>query len=1077
MSLLIASGCALLIYWALNSWLLPLIERHTFQSKFAEMTKIGWLAALAFTRRFALIAAATFGGFWLIVNFMGLLCNVFPSMDWMHESFLTALNNLNTYLDFISVGKVFVIFLLLSTILLVVVVRKAKSIAHQEYQSLQKNADNGKLPELEPSEEMLEAAKKLESAQSEYSRLLNISDEEIDDVEKRKKEYFINLFSKAIPEMKRYIRDLDIRRRLLPALAAKTPVPPMADNTWRSRLLTFFTSQGMIHTISRTSGAISTVGLILLMVSFAAANKTIIANFSGDISKRISSVQLQNKRNELNEVWKNSLLKDVPATAKRTWSEEDKRILDGIAREFELAIAHKLGERAGVVPRSVAFRVKANAIRENIIKTYAYRPDGSLLEGFKVAAQGEYLTDLSPDSRAAKEFSQKYATHGLGDSPKTQMGLRFKEYTQKRINDSPSGKAIWDNMIVKYKESFSTSATPRQVTGMMLDQFVTGITDFNSASFTDNIASRAAKKAGVEVMKDLLEYKMDQFITDLAGKASLAEAIDNAASSDFAADKLVQYAVNDFDFPSIEKMDNSLSDYRPALEFDDLGSKRASVKTATRNFVAAASSDNPVSFAESVSDYAHHFPGQAGVQDLSLAAEITDAVVDNFPSPGGGNSTRLARSSAPAVRARSFGALRGFRRIGGVLIGREPNNPQVQVDFRNISWRQQANNRLEILMHRSDGTIISAGSYEKDVVHQALAYIADGRLVTATMISAKPMPYFKILLHPALVNTDLGCRAINVDRFVDKYAREDARVSHALEAYKIQALLYEYAELKMLANSMRSSTPAQFSRALAKYEAEVKKHWSLIYKRLEGGAIFFVPDRSHIAARPSYYSSIVVTRLAKCLMRCKGSYQDFQSHLSQQTISTSSNILKVETEEWSGVREMSYKVDANLSFLRPGTGQNSNLFPLNFMRQIVYIPNSSSDNDEGTEEEVDENPWEFPYLQRTRAIEELVWKGIISNPADRRVFERMRDFTKLQRLFRVAINGQLGYDFPVEKLHNLAQITRSAVKEIETPTWNYNPIADIMKTLQFKSEGEKKAYLELTKALGTSDMKNRYPCN
>ncbi|MBK9335152.1 MAG: hypothetical protein IPM98_00650 [Lewinellaceae bacterium] len=882
-----------------------------------------------------------------------------------------------------------------------------------------------------------------------------------------------------MPALENHVKELDIRRRILPALADNTPPPPAQKESWLGRIATFFTSKGMVYAISRTSGSIATVGLILLMLSFTVANKRMITDLSDGLSKRFANLQLQNQSRELSE----RLLENVAPAPKTedSWDEEDEEALNGIARQFELAVSDMLGAGASATPRAVAFQVKVNAIRENIIKTYAYRPDGSLRQGFKVAEQGARMADVSPEGRAAKEFSQKYARDGVGHEPKTEAGKRYKEKLRQQVKSSPRGQTVWQTIKGKYataKTAFSTAATPRQVVGMMFDQALTGVMDIPGESFTDNLASRAAKKAGGETFKYWAEYKMDKFTADLAGKASLQQAATNAASKTCTAEQFVQYAVDDIDFPKVENLDNRLREYRPSLEHDDLGHRRPQAKAAIQKY-ASASAKNMGTYAEAVSDYKYHFPGQAGAQAESVAAEVAQGVAESLgPNKVSSSSSgkSVAKSSVPVKRARSFSALRGFRRIGGVLIGRDPKNPDTQADFRNISWQEQ-DGRLGILLHRADGKTISAGSYEKDVVHQALAYVADGRLVTATMISAKPMPYFKILVHPTLVNTDLGCRAINVDRLVDKYAREDTRIARVLEAFNYQSFLYKYAALKMATNQVPSDELGEMGQVLAQYEDQIEGNWSSIYDVLGDGAILADPGRSHIAAKPNYYNSEVVRQLRACLSGSAGSYPLFLSLISQKNVLAQSigDILKVETEEWSGVREMPYSVDANLSFMRPAAGQNPNLFPLDFIRQIVYVPTSFSEGAEDADESVDENPWEFPQLQRTGVIEELVWEGISTDPADRRVFERMRDFTLMQRLFRAAVNGQLGYDFPVERLYDLAQATRSAVQEIETPTWNYNPFADMMIMMRSSAE-EKAAYEELRNVLGAGDPKNQDPC-
>ena len=177
MSLFMASLCAFVAYLTLDKWLLPFTERRTFQSKFSEMTKVGWMAALAFARRFALLAAATFGGLWLLINLMGWLSHAMPSATWMNEAFLGALVSLNSFLGSIAVGKVVAFLLLLSAILVVMVVRNAKSQATQTYESLRQAAAGGSLPPLDPSESMLEATQHMEHARSEYFRVAHLPDD------------------------------------------------------------------------------------------------------------------------------------------------------------------------------------------------------------------------------------------------------------------------------------------------------------------------------------------------------------------------------------------------------------------------------------------------------------------------------------------------------------------------------------------------------------------------------------------------------------------------------------------------------------------------------------------------------------------------------------------------------------------------------------------------------------------------------------------------------------------------------------------------------------------------------------
>jgi hypothetical protein len=61
---------------------------------------------------------------------------------------------------------------------------------------------------------------------------------------------------------------------------------------------------------------------------------------------------------------------------------------------------------------------------------------------------------------------------------------------------------------------------------------------------------------------------------------------------------------------------------------------------------------------------------------------------------------------------------------------------------------------------------------------------------------------------------------------------------------------------------------------------------------------------------------------------------------------------------------------------------------------------------------------------------------VAGDPEKKDVLDGVVEFTALQRLFRLALRGDLGTDFPVEKLTALAVATSADVKRQKTPRWN-----------------------------------------
>jgi hypothetical protein len=113
---------------------------------------------------------------------------------------------------------------------------------------------------------------------------------------------------------------------------------------------------------------------------------------------------------------------------------------------------------------------------------------------------------------------------------------------------------------------------------------------------------------------------------------------------------------------------------------------------------------------------------------------------------------------------------------------------------------------------------------------------------------------------------------------------------------------------------------------------------------------------------------------------------------------------------------------------------------LQFMDQVAFTspprqklfeegktnPENWNDQDEQSE------PYEFSNLK----ISDKVLAMVATNPEKRDVFDGVVEFTALQRLFRLAFEGRLGGQFPIEKLTDLGMATRGDVKRQATPRWN-----------------------------------------
>ncbi len=1110
MNLLLVSLLSLLAWRFIGKITIPWIRNKAFnKSQFSAVTKVSWIAVMSYVQKFFLVAAFVYGVIWLFLAVMNVTAKVFSGSERIVSGFFSFLITFNQWIDGVNANKTLPVLIILSIIFIVLIVRNAQHFTLSVYSKLSKDYDEAKSSNLENTPEMDELDQYLANAREELDRFRSMPiDMDVPGNLERHNEFsdslnkLISSLETRRKELEANRRDAEIKSRILPEMEKEAKEKKPAGSSWKEKLLVFFTSEGLVKTIYNTSKSLGTVGAAMIFLTFLVASKSIIASDTIRVAQEIAHLELTLRQKELDENWEKALNQDVPQEEAEEltddsdeWTEEDEEALDFFAQEFEDAIGDQLAEDIGPINPVTAFRFRANAIKEHVIRTFAYN-NGQLRAGYEVVEQGARMPHDVPDQAFSKKYSKTYSEKVTKKGPSTSFGKEFKEKLKKEVKSNKSIRQKFRNSYKAAVKSFSTPATPKSVFHMIFSQSIEGVTAgiIPEGSFEGKMAEDFLNKTGEKTYKAWVEVKMSQFTDDLIHR-SCGEAVENVAKASTPAEKFVAYAMQDMEFPPVEKIAVDLSKYPPTVEHQPLSSSQVNnSKTAIKNLAKTVPDGKPSVFAEAVTDFKYYFPGQPGMDLESAAAELMtptgggpDKPRGGAPGtstkpaskPGVGGGRRLA-SSSPDVRARSFTALKGFRRIGGVLIGHEPSNEgETGVHFKDISWTNLGN-QLEIFLHRADGKVLSAGIYDKDIVHQALVYVADGRLITVTMVTGKPLPFLKILPHPALADTDLGCKAIGLDRLVDKYAglENDPIIEKALSSFQYQNMLYTYACLKAAANESIANQ-YQLAGYITEMEINIEAEWSKIYAALDGGLVLNDRSQSHLITKPEYYDNQIVQLIRAALRKSGGDLETFLNSMENaEADGDLDSLLKVQSEQWSGVRELPYEIDADLSFLRPRPGHNPHLYPLSFIRQIVFNPTSFSDDDSYSEQ-IDEEPWEFPMLKNKGTIENKIWEGVQSNSADMLVLERMKSFTLMQRVFRAAISGDLGLEFPVEKLATLADETRAFVKDVPTPTWNSSGMtwSDLSYQVSELTTEQKDAFHLLWTSQDVENPKNLRPCN
>jgi hypothetical protein len=442
-----------------------------------------------------------------------------------------------------------------------------------------------------------------------------------------------------------------------------------------------------------------------------------------------------------------------------------------------------------------------------------------------------------------------------------------------------------------------------------------------------------------------------------------------------------------------------------------------------------------------------------GAQGAPRPSPYKDPYKEMFPAWSGPTRRAASTEVTPPISieggtplARDFHKVRFSRFIKGVVIGSRPQSGDA-LDVRRFAWDMAGS--VKLTLTDGAGRQVNLGPYHPAIVHHALAYAADGRVVAST--SPRPAgddrrqiqnQARRVLVHPAFDDTPFACRAIQIDRFVDVFTHGEQagpsldKIRSARKAIaSLGSVLATAAERKEL-----NRRPTEDLQRVAEYAQTCSA----------GAACFPVEHYSNyspkLAPAKEFLDCLARKDDSKVRFNVKdGSGERNMSDAKDYVEACFDRLRQANVAafiEGSGVREVPFKLDDQMAFL---TGVNdkpkNELWPLDFVIQAVPQIVGQGDLDVGEDWKL----WQFPEIGGT--ISEAVASGIKGDSGARSVFESMRDFTILQRLFRVALSGDLGFDFPLEQLAQMQQATSEFVKIERSQRWNVDHESPLVETL------------------------------
>ena len=835
-----------------------------------------------------------------------------------------------------------------------------------------------------------------------------------------------------------------------------------------SRIGTFFISEGMFKT---TSAGMKLLAVAVLLLSIPASLAITLPPVSDaletrqvELTETVREIEFDIEVASAEQNYEQAL-----QTAETTFAElpeasefTDDEVADGLARIFESRVIPQSFNTARSSARATVRGTTRHGIRNNILRNHATQSSGNLSAKLSRSAS-------TPNAQAdmASDFAKRSSsTRG----PVTSLG---KDAAAKNRAISKSNPSQWKAMkgqYTNYMKSFGRVAPPQQIRSLAVSQILGDV--IPSGTTAPSALGRSFQQAASNLSADTIEaysnaaYK--NFTADIAKGVPIEDALDNnkkLSSLSLSNQNTARLRSITQDVPDRAKLGEISAKNRVHL-YSRAGTGVSDEVQRSIARLSKIQGFRTAQSAEALASFADYFPSQAGDQQRTTWAKAAQSNgLDGAPPRPGAESSKYRQTARNNLgRSRSFGRLRGFSRVGGVLIGREPDRVDINdlsnsdiLELSSMKWEMKGRSVYFNLQVKDQATR-RIGPFDPAIVNLALAYAADGRPTTVTMVKAEPLTDLKILNHVTLADTGLGCRARRLDQFVDEVTSEDSFLENARTQATQNALneilFYEYARALRLDNYL------QRSAVTSELPGEQVQNW-----RLEARDTMAQPsivesvqsmlgqgNALYIASKPVYFDAKLVNAMQSCKVKedisslnaCLNS--EFEPPYDSALINGNLNWLAPapDYDVWSGVREDEFSLDQDLSFLT--LKQNQTTWPFNFIVQIAvkspaYFADKNTswleDDNDKRDDYVDLSPWEFTSLEQT--LNSSIAKAVVSNRERKSVMKDMQQFAILQRFFRGLLDGYIvADDVDMEMLESLQTETQPFINS-SSPTLRWNP--------------------------------------
>jgi hypothetical protein len=960
--------------------------------------------------------------------------------------------------------------------------RLFEKVVESEYARLRKERQEGRLEELPPTSEMTAAEEEIQKLEKRKAVLLGFEGEtdwKRDEIER---------LAQRIALLQTYVEAFDIGRRIELQLDPGGAAPPAPRTRWE-KVQTLLLSRGLIVGLESGSRLLHLAALVLLVPSLMGVcsgdAKRVLDRHEARVSQELDSrsqFQVMLNIKEVEESYRRA--KERLPEQERELSRDDEEVLQQAAVRFERTMASCRSWSGVVPPFPAEFEFRTLYVRDQILARFTANAGPRITQHDALSKLTEHLTPVEHEAAQVLEGA-------IPGRPTTSVGQRL-------FADLREAAARTPGLVDKVRASLKVLGSPasgRDLSAALFQRVSNLVIDPDNGPLAEVVRRNLNAPELRQALARYQEATRKQFYADLvASDGDLTRAMDRIVTADSSRSLIPRSeqmlfkknvrAVFTEDLGTVFPRKASpttgesptgifmekLRNYPPSVEEGGLaGVEWNKVKAIMERIQTRAPSPRvnlPPNPTRAMAVYSDAFPAQLGAESRTPLGRIAAAKppqVKVFES-----------SSLKFQTARDFLRLRGFADTGGVLIGRRPGRKFDMVD---LKW-EAAGPRLRLILVGRDGRILRSRPHQMSLISQALAYAADGRPVAVTIVPSPPLLDLKVLLHPVFVDTLLGSRIIALDKFVFEYTGKEAFHLDARKNLDAQMALYAYAwAARVLAISehmlkLQDVTPEWRERLksfddLARKCLEDRELSADAAQALKNPALLAKRDDSPLTVKEKYFDKDLVAIILKSAgvspaMSMARFDKRLRVEVGMAAEALARSLASAQTEEqlkasgekisqWlfrfpsfevtGGVREKAFGSSAG-ELVMPDGDETS--MPFDFSLQIAFTSNALRDAILGGDEKysnADDDPWDFPGIKQ--AIHNKVIEQIRADSSgrDEKIVADVSEFVMLQRLFRLALSGDLGEHFPVEKLIALSQIAmkNKPPLTIHTQRWDSYP--------------------------------------